>query len=128
MPITAAIAAPNGMPQYIAPTAVLRCCGGTASEQSAIRLGIAAPSPRPVMKRAASRLSKFQTCVVAIEKMPKSATDSISTRLRPIRSARRPPIAAPGRSPSAPMLKAQPICATARWNSRAMRGAATPVD
>ncbi len=128
MPITAAIAAPNGIPQYIAPTAVPRCRGPAASEHSAIRFGIAAPSPQPVINRATSRLSKLQTCVVASENRPNIATDHISTRLRPNRSASRPPSAAPGSRPSAPALNAQPICATASENSFAMRGPATPAD
>ncbi len=127
-PTTAAMAPPNGMPQYITLTAVLRRRGGTASAHSAIRLGMAPPSPMPVATRITSRLAKSHTCAVAIENTPNSAVARISTRLRPMRSASRPPSMAPGSRPKVPALKARPICPTDRPNSRAMRGAATPID
>ncbi len=82
----------------------------------------------PVATRIASRLQKSQACAVAIEKIPNSAVATIRTFLRPIRSAKRPPSMAPGKSPNVPALKASPIWPTESPNSRAMRGAATPID
>ncbi|CAE6874754.1 hypothetical protein R69746_08697 [Paraburkholderia aspalathi] len=50
-PIIEAITPPNGMPQYITLTAVLRERGSTASDDNAIRLGNAPPRPMPVSTR-----------------------------------------------------------------------------
>ncbi|CRM08698.1 hypothetical protein [Pseudomonas sp. 24 E 13] len=53
---TAANAPPSGTPQYITLMAVPRLRSLTASAHSAIRLGSAAPRPRPVRKRTSNKL------------------------------------------------------------------------
>ena len=128
MPMIDAITPPNGMPQYMTLTAVLRALFDTASEDNAIRFGSAPPRPMPVSTRTSTSMLKLLTSAVAIDNKPKTHAERISTRLRPMRSARRPPNIAPGRRPNVPALNARPICATDKPNSRAMRGAATPTD
>ncbi|MCY1443034.1 hypothetical protein D9M71_594300 [compost metagenome] len=110
MPMLAAKAAPNGTPQYIRLTAVPRRRGPATSLVRAIRLGKAAPRPTPVRQRATSRLLKSQAIVVTSENNPNRATDAISTRLRPMRSANNPPRKAPGSRPKIPALKTHPMC------------------
>jgi hypothetical protein len=127
-PISDAITPPNGIPQYITATALLRERGSTDSDDKAIRFGIAPPRPRPVSARTATSIAKPDTCAVAIDSSPNRHTDAISTCLRPMRSASQPPSIAPGSRPNVPALNASPICETDNPNSWAMRGAATPTD
>ncbi|MNC50906.1 hypothetical protein D3C75_1001740 [compost metagenome] len=54
MPMIEAMAPPRGTPQYVMLTAVLRSRSGAASLARAIRMGNAAPRPRPVISRATS--------------------------------------------------------------------------
>ena len=76
-------------------------------ETNAISIGNAPPSPRPVKGRAHERLC---TCANAVnkEKRPNKPTDAISTFLRPMLSASRPPISAPKNNPSVLALKKVP--------------------
>lgn len=78
-PIADAITPPNGIPQYIALTALPRSLGSTASDDSAIRFGIAPPSPTPVSTRTTTSIAKLDACAVAIDSKPNVHTDTIST-------------------------------------------------
>ena len=60
-PISDAITPPNGIPQYIVATALLRERGSTASDDSAIRFGIAPPRPMPVSTRTTTSIANVDT-------------------------------------------------------------------
>ncbi len=80
------MAAPTGIPQYIRPTARPRFSGLTASDASVIKFGIAAPKPAPAKKRTNNKVLKLLIHTVHKVNTANTATDQISTFLRPIRS------------------------------------------
>src|SRR5690554_2014367 len=120
------VAAPTGIPQYIRPTARPRFCGDTASEASVIKIGMAAPRPAPASERTASNELKLLTHTVHKVKTANTAVDQISTCLRPIRSATRPPTSAPGNKPRIPALKNTPNCELSRPKCSRIPAAAIP--
>ncbi len=63
---------------------------------------------------------------VATVRSPKKASAPISTALRPNRSERRPPTAAPSIRPKVEALKNQPSWPGDMWNAGPSFGAATP--
>ena len=100
---------PNGNPQNIAAAVIVRRSGRLISEATAIMFGSAAPKPRPTRKRTANSDTKFPANAVASVKMPNTDTAPMNTGLRPIRSARRPPNAAPMTMPIFTIENIQPI-------------------
>src|ERR1700716_953259 len=117
---------PTGMPMYAIAMLALRDLTALESIASAIKLGIAPPSPSPVRNRAAVNHVISGATDVKIEKKPNAAIEATSTDFRPTRSEIRPPTAAPRRRPAPLALKKSPsACGVGRkrWLTPA---AATP--
>src|SRR5579863_320292 len=91
-----------------------------------MKFGSAPPSPTPVSSRARLSEPMSKASGVSSEQRPNSAMEAMRTRLRPMRSARRPPISAPKSSPTVLALRKFPSCAGPAPNSARMPGAATP--
>ena len=101
---------PNGMPAMITVTELTRFAALVASEASAMKFGSAPPSPKPVSNRA--KKSEFGPIAAEVrsEQMPKRNKEIASMLLRPVRSAVRPPTAAPRNRPSVAALKMTEAC------------------
>jgi hypothetical protein len=121
-----AMAPPNGAPLYISVTLALRRFSGLLSAVSAIRMGSAPPRPKPVSRRAALSEAISNASGVNRENRPNKAIDATRTLLRPMRSARRPPMRAPKNRPKVLALKKFPSCAGLALNFAAIPEAATP--
>ena len=93
-------AAPRGKPQNMALVSMARWRSGQYSLVSVTALGMAAPRPRPVMKRSTVRWSKVSTKADARLATPNTKTDAISTNRRPRRSDKGPALSAPAARPN----------------------------
>ena len=90
--------------------------------------GVAPPSPNPAKTRMAINMGTELANTVSIVKPPISSTATISSVLRPKRSASGPKDAAPTVAPTSADEKIGPKWASLTPNSSAMNGAATPID
>ena len=107
-------------------TLALRRFSGAFSEPRDTRFGRAPPNPRPVNRRAQVSEAMSQASGVASENTPKITMDATSTPLRPMRSARRPPMMAPMNRPTVLALKKYDSNWLSGWNCCRIPAAATP--
>ncbi len=104
----------------------LRARAPVTSAASAIMFGIAPPSPRPVASRASVSVGMSQAAAVSSEQTPNASSDTVSTGLRPIRSASRPPAMAPSSRPTLAAVKNRPSWPGVGFRPWLMPAAATP--
>ena len=81
-----------------------RRAGGLHSLTSVTALGMAAPSPTPVMKRSAVSVVRSGEKAEARQAAPNTTTEPMSARRRPQRSASGPAIRAPAARPNSAAL------------------------
>jgi hypothetical protein len=124
---SAEIPPPTGMPQNMMAAVEAAFSGLLISAAMAIMFGSAAPNPSPAQKRTAKSDSYEPTDAVINVNAPNMATAAMKIGLRPHLSASQPPKLAPITRPMLLMLNIQPICCGMKPNSRATRGAATPI-
>ena len=93
-------AAPSGKPQNIVLVSVARRLSGQYSLINVTALGMAAPSPRPVMKRQTTNWFRLPENAEARQAAPKISTEPTKTALRPKRSAIGPAERAPKAKPN----------------------------
>ena len=98
-------AAPSGKPQNMALVSVARRPSGQYSLISVTALGMAAPSPRPVMKRQTTRWVRSAEKAEARQATPMTSTEPTRTALRPKRSASGPADRAPNARPNSAALR-----------------------
>ena len=98
-------AAPSGKPQNMALVSVARRPSGQYSLIRVTAFGMAAPSPRPVMKRQTTRWSRLPANADARQAAPITSTEPTSTVLRPRRSASGPEDRAPNARPNSAALR-----------------------
>ena len=116
-------AAPTGKPQNIALVSIERFCLGQYSEVMVTALGMAAPRPRPVMKRQMVSGSSEAARAATRLATPMKMAATISTSLRPKRSASGPAARAPKAMPSRAALSTGPRSAFATCHSPISEGA-----
>ncbi len=120
-------AAPSVKPQNMPLSSNARRRVGTHSESSVVALGVAAPRPRPVMKRRIVSMVSDEAYTVARLKMPNRATEATSTGLRPILSAIGPDISAPSARPTSEALSAGPNACFGTPHSLVSEGTTKPI-
>ena len=101
-------AEPSEKPMNITMIMVARLRCGAYSHVSAIGLGMAPPSPRPVTKRQTRRLVVDSAVTVSSEVTPNHSVQKMMTGLRPIRSASGLNASAPSMSPNRPAANTGP--------------------
>ena len=93
-------AAPSGKPQYMVFTIMARLRAGQYSLNSVTALGMAAPKPKPVIKRKTPISHKLSAKADAVQNPENTSTDTVSTGFRPNLSAKGPDVTAPAAKPN----------------------------
>jgi len=93
-------AAPSGKPQYMVFTIMARLRVGQYSLNSVTALGMAAPKPKPVIKRKTPISHKLPAKADAVQNPENTSTDTVSTGFRPNLSAKGPDVTAPAAKPN----------------------------
>jgi hypothetical protein len=120
--------APSGKPQNIIATSEALLRAGEYSEASAMKLGIAPPSPRPVNASAAIKPGIDDANGVSSEPMHTSSNATSKLLLRPRLSPMRPNSTAPISPPSRPALKTKPNTRGVMCHATAISGAMNAID
>ena len=104
-----------------------RLLSGQYSLISVTAFGIAAPSPRPVMKRQMVSSVRLPDVAEISEAAPITTTAAVSTPLRPKRSANGPAVSAPKARPNSAALKTGPSADFPMPHSVMSEGAMKPM-